>query len=361
MQLIVVSDFHLGSGLFDKEGKLNYLEDFEEDRRFIEFIEYHSSNKNYFSEINLVLNGDILNLVQMDYEGVFTHNITEEITINFLEKIHEGHKEVFLALKKFLSRPNKKITYIIGNHDFPLVFDGAQEKLKEMIGQEIEIVRYYHENSVWIEHGHRFEPVNTVPKIHEFIEGPDGKRIVNLPWGSLFCIYLMPMFKEHRPHLDKIRPLGGYVQWAFWNDFSWFWFMFWHVIKYIVKTRFPPWSKYNKNFITSLKILKTISSHPKYDKNARKILSSRSDIDVVVMGHTHIAEWRRFSDGKLYFNTGTWNIVPSIDRAKHHNIDRLTYVKIDVDKKAKKVKNIFLNVWHGEWKPYKVEISSTSY
>jgi UDP-2,3-diacylglucosamine pyrophosphatase LpxH len=360
MQVLVVSDFHLGDGLFDEEGRLNYLEDFEEDKRFIEFLEYHCSNKHYFTETTLVLNGDILNLVQMDYKGNFTHFITEEITINFLEKIYNGHKELFLALQKFLSRPNKKITYIIGNHDLPLVFEGAQKKLKEMIGPEIDIVRHYHENKLWIEHGHRFEPINTVPQSKEIVDGPNGQKIINLPWGSLFCIYVMPFFKEQRPHIDKIRPLGGYIRWTFFNDFSFFWYGLWQVFKYIVKTRFKPWTIFNKNFKTTLKILRTISSHPKYEKNAKKILSTRPDIDVVVMGHTHIAEWRKFKDGTLYFNTGTWNIVPSIDRAKHHSIDRLTYVQIDVDKKAKKVKNGFLNVWHGEWKPFKNEISASS-
>ena len=34
--------------------------------------------------------------------------------------IIEGHPVFFQALRKFLSRPNKKLTYVIGNHDIPI-------------------------------------------------------------------------------------------------------------------------------------------------------------------------------------------------------------------------------------------------
>ena len=65
MLILVVSDFHLGKGQFLKNGQLNILEDFNEDDRFCEFLEYYSSGTNYWANVHLVLNGDILNLIQM--------------------------------------------------------------------------------------------------------------------------------------------------------------------------------------------------------------------------------------------------------------------------------------------------------
>jgi hypothetical protein len=38
----------------------------------------------------------------------------------------------------------------------------------------------------------------------------------------------------------------------------------------------------------------------------------------------------------LYFNCGTWNEVPSMDKAQHDNINQLTYCCVEVnDKKSK--------------------------
>ena len=91
MIVLVVSDFHLGKGRFLKNGQINILEDFFEDDRFAEFTQYYSSGKNYSNNIHLVLNGDILNLIQIDFEGCFSHIIDEESTVKAIETIYSGH------------------------------------------------------------------------------------------------------------------------------------------------------------------------------------------------------------------------------------------------------------------------------
>ena len=95
MIILVVSDFHLGKGKFLKNGQVNILEDFFEDDRFMEFTQYYSSGKNYWNSIHLVLNGDILNLIQIDIEGTFSHIVDAESTITALETIWRGHKGFF--------------------------------------------------------------------------------------------------------------------------------------------------------------------------------------------------------------------------------------------------------------------------
>jgi UDP-2,3-diacylglucosamine pyrophosphatase LpxH len=101
-------------------------------------LEHYSSNTNYFADVHLVLNGDILNLIQLDVDGVFTHLWTEGHTVKAVQSIIDGHPHFFQALKKFLAKPNKKITYIIGNHDFAMVWPAAQQLLKDEIGQELD-------------------------------------------------------------------------------------------------------------------------------------------------------------------------------------------------------------------------------
>ncbi len=360
MLMLVLSDFHLGKGKFLENGHINILEDFDEDEKFAEFLDHYSTGTYYFSDVNVILNGDIFNLIQMDINGVFTHLIGEEETEQMVQEIVQGHPIFFQALRKFLARPNKKLTYVIGNHDLPMIFKKAQQVVIKAVGADVEFTHQYVSAGVLIEHGHRFEAFNTVPRSKLVIEGPQGRPIVNLPWASLFCIYLLPKLKETRPYIDKIRPLSRYIKWTIFQDFRFFIYLSWIVSAYMIRTRFKPYGLYNKNFKMSLKQIFNIAVHPKYERNAKRVLSTRPDIKIVVMGHTHITEWRRFKDGKLYFNTGTWNQVPSVDKAQHKNITNLTYVCVELNEKRQTIKNAYLNVWQGKWRPYREEVT-TSY
>jgi UDP-2,3-diacylglucosamine pyrophosphatase LpxH len=336
-----------------EDGTVNMLEDFDEDEKFAEFLDHYSTGTYYFTDVNLVLNGDILNLILMDVDGLYTHLLTESHVMKMVENIVQGHPIFFQSLRKFLSRPNKKVSYVIGNHDIGMIFEGAQKIFNDAVGAQVEFTHQLVTHGVLIEHGHRFEPQNTVPRSKLLIMGPDNMPILNLPWASLFCIYLLPKLKEHRPYFDKVRPISLYIWWALIHDFRFFVYLSWVVVAYILRTQFPPFGRYNKNFRISLKQLANIAIHPKYETNAKRIFATRPDIQVVIMGHTHITEWRRFKDGKQYFNCGTWNHVPSMDKALHKNITGLSYVCVEINEKKGDIKTATLNEWHGKWRPYR--------
>lgn len=359
MQLIIVSDLHLGKGKYLANGQLNILEDFDEDERFVEFLEHYSSGVNYFTDVHLVFNGDIFNLMHLDINDVHTHLITEEMTVKMMDDIISGHPIFFQGLRKFLSRPNKQFSYVFGNHDFGMIWPAVQERLNTELGTAIHYTDQLITNDVLIEHGHRFEPENTVPKSKQIVDGPAGQKILNLPWASLFCIYMLPRLKFERPHIDKVRPMSLYIRWALIHDTRFFLKLCMWISFYLLKTQLPKYTKYNKNFRLKLNRVFRINIHPRYEKNARRIFATKPEVQVVVMGHTHVAEWRRFKDGKLYLNCGTWNPVPSVDAALNSNITDLSYVLIDVNEKKKQIKNIYLNSWRGKWRPYREEVSTT--
>lgn len=361
MKYLVVSDFHLGKGKYLANGEVNILEEFNEDERFAEFLDHYSLGSYYLSDIHLVLNGDILNLIQIDIDGIFTHLIDEEDTVQMLKDIVSGHKEFFDGLRKFISRPGKEITYVIGNHDIAMNFPKAQEYLRSIVGKGLQFTERLQVDGISIEHGHRFEPVNTMPKSKYFVKGPKGTDIINLPWGSLFCLYLLPKLKMHRPYIDNIRPLSLYIWWTIIHDFRFFIYLCYTVSKYLIRTQFPPYGKYNKNFKLSFKQIFKISVHPSFIKFAKRIMDKNKNIKVVVLGHSHISEWRRFRNGKYYFNTGTWNHVPSLDESQHKNISNLTYVCIDLNKKGGAFKNAYINSWQGKWRPYIEEVRTSLY
>ena len=179
MLTLVLSDFHLGKGKFLEDGVINILEDFDEDEKFAEFLDHYSTGTYYFSDVTVVLNGDIFNLIQMDVKGVFTHLVTEQNTIDMVEEIIEGHPLFFQAIKKFLGRPNKKLVYVIGNHDMGMCFEGAQKRFIDEVSHEVEFTHQYVYQGILVEHGHRFEPINTVPRSKMVIPGPDNIPILS--------------------------------------------------------------------------------------------------------------------------------------------------------------------------------------
>ncbi len=356
MIYLVVSDLHLGKGKFLKNGQLNILEDFFEDDRFEEFLEFYSTDENYLEPVHLVLGGDILNLIQIDIEGVFSYIIDDELTCRQIDAIASGHPIFFRALEKFMQAPNKKITYIIGNHDSGIAFEGAQEKLRQLISPDIQFTDELDENGIHVEHGHRFEAINTVAAKNFFVTGPQGKKILNLPWGSLFCIGVLPLLKKERPHIDKVRPMSAYITWCLIHDTAFFFRLIAKVVGYVIQTSFDTYVRQNRNFKTSMAILKQITIYPKYEKKAKAILRKKKHLHTVIMGHTHLQEWRRFPEGRYYFNTGTWNPIPSMDAGLHESAKNLTYCLLEVHEKSGTLRKGALNVWQGKWRPFREEV-----
>jgi len=358
MIILVLSDLHLGKGKFLQNGQLNLLEDFLEDEKFFDFCDYYSRGEYEKAEVHLVLNGDILNLIQIDVDGVFTNIIDDEVTVRAIDSIVRGHPKFFEGLRKFIRTPGKKITYVIGNHDSGMAFKEAQNALRRYIGEEVEYCFEANISGVHIEHGHRFEVINTVPSDKYFMEGPNGKMILNLPWGTLFCINLLPILRKERPNIDKVRPLSSYIKWCLFYDFTFFWKMGTRVIQYMIQSNFDEYVKQNRNFKTTLTILKQITIYPLYGKKAKAILRRNSGVHTVVMGHTHVMEWLRFPENKYYFNTGTWNTIPSLDAGQMETSSKFTYVHIKVDKEKRILLNGTINLWQGTWKPFREEVSA---
>lgn len=358
MRLLIISDLHLGRGKFLKNGQTNILEDFVEDDLFEEFVKYYSQASFQWESVHLVLNGDILNLIQIDIDGVFEHIIDQERTVKSIELINRGHPTFFSVLKEFLACPNKKLTYVIGNHDAGMAFSLAQEKFMELVGAPVDFVFELESCGVHIEHGHRFEAINTVPMPQYFLQGPHGKQILNLPWGSLFCINVLPRLRKYRPHIDKIRPMSSYVTWCFLHDFMFFWKMAFIVIGYLIKSKFDVYTKQNRNIKTTFKVLKQITIYPKFAQMAKRILELAPHLHTVIMGHTHVLEWRKFPEDKYYFNTGTWNSIPTVDAALHENTLKLSYIMVDLDTHNQKVKGTSLNEWRGNWRPFRNDVNT---
>src|SRR3954471_862481 len=130
---IVISDCHLSAGRFF-EGRLNVHEDFNFDVEMCDFFDYFSTGSygdslNGPVDVELFINGDYLDFLNVPYHGEFEDAITEDLSLYKVEAIIAGHPKVMAALRRFASKPNKRITYLIGNHDADLFFPKVRERI----------------------------------------------------------------------------------------------------------------------------------------------------------------------------------------------------------------------------------------
>ena len=139
---IIVSDLHLGVGRTLRDGTQNTFEEFYFDEKFVEFLHFYSSNDYENGEVELILNGDILNLLQVDFDGHYLTVLTEAVSLAKTKRIVNGHPKFFEAIKKFVAKNNNSLTWVVGNHDQDLLWPEVRAYLNEVMGTDIRFKKH---------------------------------------------------------------------------------------------------------------------------------------------------------------------------------------------------------------------------
>mgnify|MGYP001119971652 CR=1 FL=1 len=350
---LIVNDFHIGKGTLLKDGTVNILEDFRFGKSFADFLEYYCRGEYENAEVELIINGDFLNLLQIDYLGIHTYLVTERMVNHSVRAIIAGHTEVFDALRVFASNPKRQIAYIIGNHDIGLLFDGPRKILRETIGPNLRFYDTFYEfDNVRVEHGHMYEAINATDPQRFILNDPDyPEPVLNLPWASLFVAIFLPKIKKERPFVDKVKPFTGYMRWAILHDTLFalrtFFFITFSFLRMFSLSRKHPLLDFKMSFAR----IKGTTIYPSFVKEARKILRNNPRLNAIIFGHTHVLRYRQWGGGKEYFNTGTWNEVTSLDIADFGLQTLLTYGYIELAPGAGQKARIRLKEWKGMWRP----------
>lgn len=326
---LVISDLHLGRGRTLEGGTTNPLEEFYFGQKLVEFIHYYSSGEYRDAEIELIVNGDFLNFLQVDYRGHHLTVITEAVALEQLRGIVEGHQEVFEALKIFAGTPGRSITYVVGNHDQCMLWPGTRAHLNEILETSVKyknIVYFF--DGVHIEHGHMHEAANRLDPKRFFLKKNLPEPILNLPFGSHFFVDFVLKLKAVHPHVDKVRPFKRMIRWALFNE-TWFTIRsFFSLTKYFVDAVFKKDPRRQFPFKRILKVLAESAIFPDLSESARRILID-DRVHIVIFGHTHVYQYRQWGPGKEYFNTGTWTELTSLDIPSLGKITKLTYVLLE--------------------------------
>lgn len=343
---LVVSDFHIGKGIFLPNGARNPLEDFFYDGKFIEFLQYYRKGEFENADVELICNGDFFNHLQLDYNERHPDWISEKVALSRMETILKGHAELFNEMRLFAETPQHRIVFMLGNHDPGLLFPSVAERIRKALGPNVTVrLTPYRFDGVHIEHGNQFFADNAYNRERFFLTKGLPEPMVNLPWGSYFVIHYLNEVRKERPYFCKVYPFRYYLRWALIHDTIFALKTIFRILFYFLKLRFTKDPHRRSSFLRTIKIIMEVGLSPRLDLEAKKILFSEKDVHVVIFGHSHHAVMRQYLPGKVYLNTGVWNEQLSLEMSDPGKIVRLTYAQLDYDEQG--VPHPSLKEWKG--------------
>ncbi|MFA6237448.1 MAG: metallophosphoesterase [Bacteriovorax sp.] len=365
--ILVISDLHLSAGL-NVNKRRNFLEDFHYDKELIEFIEYHSSGYYLDREVELIINGDFFDLLAVPYVKYFDDEFwSENAAMDKLKMIIEAHSGVIEALRDFISYPNNKVVYILGNHDAELVFESLRDYLLGLFSEKDrhkfrillnDDTVYIPESGIVLKHGHEYEVAHQYSIKECIATDINHNKYFIPPWGSYYVTRVINKFKEDRDYINAVRPVNKFIiNGIIYDTLYTFRFMFANFY-YFMMVRFVMIFKQNKKLAEVFGHVKNeIQLFQNYESLTEALVTGDENIKALIVGHTHDPVFREYDDGSIFINTGTWTKMYNLDFGKNFYGAKLTFAKVDVKEKKQPEEGeivekfdhleISLNEWRG--------------
>jgi UDP-2,3-diacylglucosamine pyrophosphatase LpxH len=362
---LVISDFHLSRGKWLENGRRNPLEDFHQDDRFKEFLDYYGTGEYEDADVELIVNGDFFDpLAVIPLPGrdgklpplEYPLEVEEPAAVEKFKSILNGHPVSFGAMKDFLKR-GKKIIFRWGNHDAALLWPAVQELLRNHLSpplpHQVEFQKDpYIFDRICIDHGHQYEFLNQFDENNIFIERKTKygiKKIQNLPFGSFFVLGFINRVKLQRSYINQVQPFRLYIRLSLLLEPMFFFINGIYAAWFFIKMRFIThpmrFARLKKTFLLILEVFHRPSLEDITEEFFMGPEGGQLPYDTIIMGHNHQANMRLYPGGKQYINTGTWIPITSLDMSTLGRQILRTYALIEyVDGKAR----ASLKIWHGE-------------
>ncbi|MBC77030.1 MAG: hypothetical protein CME64_13535 [Halobacteriovoraceae bacterium] len=362
--ILSISDLHLGAGE-EIKGRKNSLEDFHSDEELVQFFEYYSSGEYQNKEVEIVINGDFLDLLAVPYVAYFDDEYwSERACLEKLELIIKGHPEVWESMNEFLSCKNKKIVYIIGNHDAELVFDSLKERFLQEFDEENrkkitisnEIDTYNPAPGVYFRHGHQYETAHAFDPEDSIITSKEGEKYFIPSWGSYYVTHIINRYKQERFHINIVRPFKSMlIHGLIYDTFFTLRFMIANFY-YFMMVRFLHYYRLRLGWRRVLEdCLKELTLFQDYETITRSFFQENEEAKVLIVGHTHAPVYREFIDKTVFINTGTWQKMVSLS-LEPETTSQLTYAKVEIFNEVEDIKDFEENVSVSlkSWAPQRV-------
>jgi len=309
---VVFSDIEIGSG--------TVTDDFVEDELFKETIIslIKDSRK---QETDLVLNGDVFDFLKVPYGHIYPRHVTEKISLAKLEDIIKAHPKFFLVLRKFLkASKTNKVIFVVGNHDYDIVYPKVQKRIKDELCKEDKVLRKrvvfpgfeFTDGLVHIEHGSqldsffRVDPSNFLHPGTKWLPEP----FLLLPWGVNVFYDVVIHMKEEFPLTERLQPKEVLIKKLPWKLKKQLVFgIVFYIIKSFFVTQFTerhdPLRRFRAaDFWLYVKPFFKMDFHLSFLNMARRKLALH-DFKVISVGHNHTSSVYKIGD-KTILNTGNW-------------------------------------------------------
>ncbi|MBZ0119784.1 MAG: metallophosphoesterase [Sandaracinaceae bacterium] len=358
---LVLSDLHLGTGI--RPGEPNVFEDFHYDDELAELLAHHDREVGEDGEIELILNGDIFDLLKVKIGGVFPTEITDALATEKLRQCLDGHPRVINALKAFVAKPHRRIVFIPGNHDLDMWFPGPQELFRRYVapgpaGERVRFVTssdtYYLPEGIQIRHGHQLERIHRVDYDRMTKKRRDGTEILDLPWGTLWILEVMNPAKEQRSYVDRIQPLSRFLLAALLFDTRFVLGFLWRSSVYWLRWRIFNLGAWRERLSSFSKLVREeiFTLGGGFDEAAVRALRKMRGVSYLIVGHSHGPRFRQLPGGKILVNTGTWMRMINLDIRHLGQDSGLTYCHILYGDDGRPT--VGLRRWLGAPRPYQL-------
>lgn len=200
--LLVFSDIEMGGGgPMDDFPQSNFLGDL-----LLSYNRYPFSKR----PIDLVLNGDTFDLLKTPCDGAYPHLIDRDIALAKMRQVAGCHAKFFTALREFLGfrRAPRRVHFIVGNHDFEILFPEVQAFLSELCGAGAQVFFPGFGTAfgdVKIEHGSQHDTLFYMNPAQPFIKH-EGRDLLNVTWATVAILNAVMPLQPACYHLDRIKP-----------------------------------------------------------------------------------------------------------------------------------------------------------
>ena len=257
--------------------------------------------------VDLVFNGDTFDLLKTPFAGAFPRHITAEVAVGKMALVAEEHPAFFGALRRFLAHPHaeRRVHFIVGNHDAELVFPEVQEQIRALCGGNARVLFPGFRlaiDKVLIEHGSQFDRMFQVDEQQPIVE-LNGERFLHISWGAAALLDTMIPLRDLLGFYDRLQPRDQVLTllpdlrdllvdrfWSYWlHDF---------------------WRGYFDGSDPTKEITWTMLKEVvwRFRSESTLVLFEQSLIDrmigsdaflLYVVGHRHQTQWTSFGDRKI--------------------------------------------------------------
>lgn len=331
------------------------MEDFHEDERLAELVLHYGGVAYAGHEVELILNGDIFDLMKVEVDGAFSTEISEAVAVEKTRRVLEGHPLVTAALKDFVSKPGKRITYIPGNHDIDVWYPAVQQLIRAYVAPGALAPRlrfvtatdtYSLPEGIQIRHGHQLETIHRFDYRRMTVPGPRGEPILDLPWGSLWCLEVLYPAKRRRRHVDAVVPFRRFLLASILVDLRFTLRFALATVSHFLRKRLRKGGIWEKLRSLPSILKEEIFAIGSYDEAALKALRRTRGIHTLIVGHSHDPKVTLLEDGKQYVNTGTWTRMVNLDLSKLGREPGLTYALVEYDESGRPTTTLMR--WRGK-------------